>query len=80
MQGDLGDRAALAKVFAGADGVFAVTQPWSADYKSCDCKTEIAQGKAIADAAADAKARAPPPPPIQRLGARGKGVFSALFS
>ena len=33
VKGDLGDREGLAKIFLGAEGLFVVTQPWSADFK-----------------------------------------------
>lgn len=54
VKGDLDDRASLAKAFAGAYGVFAVTQPFGKDMK-VDCEKEITQGKAIADVASEAK-------------------------
>jgi len=47
---DLGDSTSLIEAFQGADSVFGVTQPWSADYKHCDPDAEIEQGRNIADA------------------------------
>lgn len=49
-QGDLADRASLERVFAGADAVFGVTQPWSPGYKKVDAPGEIAQGRNIVGA------------------------------
>jgi uncharacterized protein YbjT (DUF2867 family) len=48
--GDLLDRDFLLKVFAGADGVFGVTQPWSPDHKQCNIESERIQGRNIVDA------------------------------
>jgi len=48
--GDIEDKASLIKAFAGAYGVFGVTQPWSADYKKCDVKKELLQGQNITQA------------------------------
>ena len=42
----------------GAHGVFGVTQPWSADYRTVDIRVEIRQGKNIIDAAIEAYTRA----------------------
>jgi uncharacterized protein YbjT (DUF2867 family) len=50
VQADLDDPASLTAAFAGAHGVFGVTQPWSVDYKRADPTREIAQGRHIADA------------------------------
>jgi uncharacterized protein YbjT (DUF2867 family) len=48
--GDLLDRDCLLQICQGADGVFGVTQPWSADYKQCDTVAEGIQGRNIVDA------------------------------
>jgi uncharacterized protein YbjT (DUF2867 family) len=47
---DFGDATSLQAAFAGATGVFGVTQPWSADYRHVYVDMEIAHGKAIAAA------------------------------
>ncbi len=47
VQADLDDPASLTAAFAGAHGVFGVTQPWSPDYKRADPAREIAQGRHI---------------------------------
>jgi uncharacterized protein YbjT (DUF2867 family) len=47
---DLADRDSLIRAFKGAYGVFAVTQPWSADNKHCYPEKEVQQGKNIIDA------------------------------
>lgn len=49
-QGDLLDGEFLRHIFAGVDGVFGVTQPWSLDYKHCDIEAELIQGRNIVDA------------------------------
>jgi uncharacterized protein YbjT (DUF2867 family) len=49
-QADLEDKESLIQAFKGAYGVFAVTQPWSADNKHCYPEKEIQQGKNIVDA------------------------------
>jgi uncharacterized protein YbjT (DUF2867 family) len=49
-KGDLDDRQSLIEVFRGADYVFGVTQPWSADYKKCYPDREVIQGKNIVEA------------------------------
>jgi uncharacterized protein YbjT (DUF2867 family) len=49
-KGDIEDKTSLLKVFANAYGVFAMTQPWSADYKKCDTRKEVLQGRNIAEA------------------------------
>jgi uncharacterized protein YbjT (DUF2867 family) len=48
---DLGDTESLVKALSGAKAIFAVTQPWSADYSKASPKAEIAQGLAILEAA-----------------------------
>lgn len=50
VKADLDDPASLVAAFAGAHGVFGVTQPWRADYRRADPAREIAQGRHIADA------------------------------
>lgn len=50
VKADLDDPASLVAAFAGAHGVFGVTQPWGANYKRADAAKEIAQGRHIADA------------------------------
>lgn len=50
VQADLKDRSSLIGAFQGADSVYGVTQPWSADYRHCDPGAEIEQGRNIADA------------------------------
>lgn len=47
VQADLDDPASLTAAFAGAHGVFGVTQPWDAAYKRADPAREIAQGRHI---------------------------------
>jgi len=54
VEGNLLDRGSLEAAFQGAYGVFGVTQPWSADHKSCDTAGEVQQGRNIVDAARDA--------------------------
>ena len=49
-QGDLLDGGFLRQLFAGVDGVFGVTQPWSLDYKHCEIAAELRQGQNIVDA------------------------------
>ena len=49
-QGDLLDGDFLREIFAGADGVFGMTQPWSPDYSQCDIEAERIQGKNIVEA------------------------------
>ena len=49
-RGDLLDGDFLQEIFAGADGVFGMTQPWSPDYKKCDIEAERIQGKNIVEA------------------------------
>jgi uncharacterized protein YbjT (DUF2867 family) len=49
-KGDIEDKASLLKTFTDAYGVFGVTQPWSADYKTCNIEKELLQGQNIADA------------------------------
>jgi uncharacterized protein YbjT (DUF2867 family) len=51
---DLKDAASLSEAFAGAYGVFGVTQPWSPDYKRCDAQGEVVQGRNIVHACLDA--------------------------
>jgi uncharacterized protein YbjT (DUF2867 family) len=51
---DLADRASLERVFAGAHGVFAVTQPWSTDYTRADVEAELSQGRNVVDACREA--------------------------
>jgi len=48
---DLGNAESLNAAFSGAKAVFAVTQPWSADYSKASPKAEVAQGMAILKAA-----------------------------
>jgi uncharacterized protein YbjT (DUF2867 family) len=55
VRGDLLDRESLVSAFKGASGVFGVTQPWSADYRTADIRGEIRQGKNIIDAAIEAE-------------------------
>jgi uncharacterized protein YbjT (DUF2867 family) len=47
---DLADLASLERVFQGAQGVFGVTQPWTADYRRADVAGELKQGMNIIDA------------------------------
>lgn len=47
---DLGNVESLVTAFSGAKAVFAVTQPWSADYSKASPKAEVAQGMAILEA------------------------------
>ncbi|MCC6668028.1 MAG: NmrA/HSCARG family protein [Polyangiaceae bacterium] len=54
VRADLLDRASLVGAFRGARGVFGVTQPWSPDYKHCDVRGEVRQGKNIVDACVEA--------------------------
>lgn len=49
---DLSDKESLIRAFKGAYGVFAVTQPWSADNKHCYPEKEVQQGINIVDACA----------------------------
>ena len=49
-QADLKDRSSLIGAFQGADSIFGVTQPWSADYRHCNPGAEMEQGRNIADA------------------------------
>jgi len=51
VQADLADAESLARAFDGARAVFAVTQPWTADYKSASPRAEVEQGRAIIAAA-----------------------------
>jgi hypothetical protein len=51
VQADLANADSLAAAFDGARTVFAVTQPWTADYKKASPWAEVDQGKAIIDAA-----------------------------
>jgi uncharacterized protein YbjT (DUF2867 family) len=48
---DLGNGESLEAAFTGAKAVFAVTQPWSADYTKASPKAEVKQGLAILKAA-----------------------------
>jgi uncharacterized protein YbjT (DUF2867 family) len=50
VRADLDDPASLTAAFAGAHGVFGVTQPWDASYRRADPAREIAQGRHIAGA------------------------------
>lgn len=50
VEGDLLDGHFLQHLFSEVDGVFGVTQPWSADYKTCDVEAELKQGRNIIDA------------------------------
>lgn len=50
VQGDLDDRASLARAAAGTQGVFSVQDPWAHGVEA-----EIRQGKALADVAAEAR-------------------------
>jgi uncharacterized protein YbjT (DUF2867 family) len=52
---DLDDVELLRRAFAGADGVFGVTQPWSADYRRAYIEREIAQGRHLVDACESAR-------------------------
>ncbi|MCK6533788.1 MAG: NmrA family NAD(P)-binding protein [Polyangiaceae bacterium] len=54
VRADLADRASLIAAFTGARGVFGVTQPWSPDYKHCDVRGEVSQGKNIVGACLEA--------------------------
>ena len=47
---DLLDAASLVAAFEGADAVFGVTQPWTADYARADVEAELAQGRNVVDA------------------------------
>lgn len=51
VKADLADADSLAIAFKGARAAFAVTQPWSSDYKNASPKAEVEQGKAIIEAA-----------------------------
>ncbi len=51
VQADLGNADSLAVAFDGARAVFAVTQPWTADYKKASPWIEVEQGRAIITAA-----------------------------
>jgi len=57
LQGDSADLASLQKIFKGADYVFGMTQPWSADYSYVDVESEILQGKCIVQACLDCKVK-----------------------
>jgi uncharacterized protein YbjT (DUF2867 family) len=50
---DLKDAASLREAFADAYGVFGVTQPWSPDYRRCDARGEVVQGRNIVRACLD---------------------------
>jgi uncharacterized protein YbjT (DUF2867 family) len=50
LKGDLADLDSLEKAFAGADGVFGLTQPWNKGYTKVDTELELKQGKNIIDA------------------------------
>ncbi len=49
-EADLEDKTSLTAAFKGAYGVFAVTQPWSADNRHCFPKKEVEQGTNIIEA------------------------------
>jgi uncharacterized protein YbjT (DUF2867 family) len=51
VKADLAHADSLAAAFDGARGVFAVTQPWTADYQKASPRAEVEQGKAIIAAA-----------------------------
>jgi uncharacterized protein YbjT (DUF2867 family) len=51
VEADLGNAQSLEMAFQGAKTVFAVTQPWSSDYKKASPRAEVAQGMAILTAA-----------------------------
>ncbi len=51
VEADLANQESLVRAFQGADAVFAVTQPWRADYKGASPRAEVVQGKAIITAA-----------------------------
>jgi len=53
-RGDLMDAESLVEAFRGARAVFGVTQPWSADYRTCDVRGEVEQGRNLVDACAAA--------------------------
>ena len=51
IKADLANSDSLAAAFDGARAVFALTQPWTADYKKASPWAEVEQGKAIITAA-----------------------------
>ena len=55
--GDLRDTDSLVRAFAGAAGVFGMTQPWSSDYRKADIQAELAQGRSLVEAASRAGVR-----------------------
>ena len=50
LEGDLADQGSLEKVFAGADCVFGLTQPWNKAYTKVDTDLELKQGTNIVEA------------------------------
>jgi uncharacterized protein YbjT (DUF2867 family) len=57
LEGNLDDLNSLQPIFAGADYVFGMTQPWKADYSGADVVTEVQQGANIVQACVDAKVK-----------------------
>lgn len=55
VKGDLTDTESLVRAFAGAAGVFGVTQPWSSDYRKADVEKELIQGRSLVEAASRAQ-------------------------
>lgn len=51
VKADLADVESLAAAFDGAQAVFALTQPWTSDYKKASPRAEVEQGLAIVAAA-----------------------------
>ncbi len=50
VKADLDDESSLTRAFHGAYGVFGVTMPFTPDYKKCDGRKEVRQGKNIVNA------------------------------
>lgn len=57
MEGDLADLESLRRIFAGADYVFAMTQPWNSTFTGCDAEGEVQQGTNIVQACVEAKVK-----------------------
>ncbi len=55
--GDLVDTGSLVRAFTGAAGVFGLTQPWSADYRTADVEAELRQGRSLIEASAKAQVK-----------------------
>ncbi len=55
--GDLRDTDSLVRAFAGAAGVFGMTQPWSSDYRKADIAAELIQGRSLVEASSRAGVR-----------------------